>query len=68
MIFGKQISIRDYFRIILIVFTKLPKHLARENENMIVIFKQDKRILRHIYNDHVIGDTSFYQFVSKMMN
>ena len=35
---------------------------------MIVIFKQDKMSLKYIvYNDHVIGDISFNQFVDMYM-
>jgi len=37
-------------------YTKIPKHLIRDNANLIIIFKQDELNIRHIYNDHVIGD------------
>lgn len=44
-------------------YTKIPKHLIRDNANMIVIFKQDEMNLRHIFNDHVIGDMEFKMFI-----
>lgn len=44
-------------------YTHIPKHLIRENANLIVLFKQDEMNLRHIYNDHSISiDMSFNQF------
>lgn len=44
-------------------YTKIPKYLIRDNANMIVVFQQNEMNLKHIYNDHVIGDMSFKQFV-----
>lgn len=73
VICGKQDTIRDYFCMgrhkyidcfyLCQTYTKIPKHLIRDNANMIIIFKQDEMNLRHIYNDHVIGDMSFKQFM-----
>ena len=44
-------------------YTKIPKHFIRDNANMIIIFKQDEMNLKHIYNDHVIGDMTFKTFL-----
>lgn len=44
-------------------YTKIPKHLIRDNVNLIVIFKQDNLNLKHIYHDHVYGDMNFDTFV-----
>jgi len=44
-------------------YTKIPKHLIRDNANLIIIFKQDEMNIKHIYNDHVIGDMTFKQFI-----
>ena len=44
-------------------YTNIAKHLTRDNANMIVAFKQDEMDLRHIYNDHDIGDMSFHQLL-----
>ena len=73
VICGKQSSIRDYFCMgrhkqidcfyLCQTYTKIPKHLIRDNANMIVIFKQDEMNLRHISNDHVIGDMEFKTFL-----
>jgi hypothetical protein len=43
-------------------YTKVPKHLIRDNANLIVIFKQDELNLKHIYQDHVSPDITFDQF------
>lgn len=72
VICGKQNTIRDYFCMgrhknvdcfyLCQTYTKIPKHLIRDNANMIIVFKQDEMNLRHIYNDHVIGDMLFNEF------
>lgn len=44
-------------------YTHIPKHLIRDNANMIIMFKQDEMNMRHIYNDHVgSADMSFEKF------
>lgn len=43
-------------------FVRTPKHLCRDNANVLVIFKQDDQNLKHIYNGHVGSDCSFEQF------
>lgn len=68
----KQNNIRDYFcrgrhqRVdcfyLCQTYTHIPKHLVRDNANVLLIFKQDAMNLRHIYNDHVSPDMSFDQF------
>ncbi|KAI8115644.1 hypothetical protein CVS40_12141 [Lucilia cuprina] len=73
VICGKQNNIRDYFCMgrhkhidcfyLCQTYTKIPKHLIRDNANMLIIFKQDEMNLRHIYNDHVIGDMTFNEFM-----
>lgn len=73
VICGKQDTIRDYFCMgrhkyidcfyLCQTYTKIPKHLIRDNANMIIIFKQDEMNLRHIYNDHIIGDIPFKEFL-----
>lgn len=69
----KQHAIRDYFCMgrhknidcfyLCQTYTRIPKHLVRDNANMIIIFKQDEMNLRHIYNDHIIGDMTFKIFL-----
>lgn len=68
----KQDTIRDYFSMgrhsnvdcfyLCQTYAKIPKHLIRDNANLLVIFKQDGTNLRHIYNDHVNTDMSWEQF------
>ncbi|KAI8124255.1 hypothetical protein CVS40_5183 [Lucilia cuprina] len=43
-------------------YTRIPKHLIRDNANIIIMFKQDDLNLKHIYNDHVGGDMSLEKF------
>lgn len=43
-------------------YTKVPKHLIRDNANFIIMFKQDELNIKHVYNDHVGTDMSFDQF------
>lgn len=43
-------------------YTRIPKHLVRDNANLLIIFKQDEMNLKHIYNDHVGGDMMFENF------
>lgn len=43
-------------------YTRIPKHLIRDNANFLTIFKQDHLNLKHIYDDHVNTDMSFEQF------
>jgi hypothetical protein len=43
-------------------YTRVPKHLIRDNVNFIISFKQDELNLRHIYDDHVNTDMSWDRF------
>lgn len=43
-------------------YARIPKHLLRDNANMICIFKMDELNLKHIYVDHVNDDMSFNKF------
>lgn len=44
-------------------FTRVPKHLVRDNANFIILFKQDDMNLKHIYNDYSVAcDMKFTEF------
>lgn len=44
-------------------FTKISKHLIRDNCNFIILFKQDEMNLKHVYNDYNITcDMTFEKF------
>lgn len=45
-------------------YTRVPKHLIRDNVNYLVLFKQDDMNLRHVYNDHVNTDMEWPVFRS----
>jgi len=68
----KQDAIREYFSIgrhsnvdcfyLCQTYARIPKHLIRDNANLLVIFKQDGTNLRHIFNEHVNTDMSYDEF------
>lgn len=68
----KQDTIRNYFSMgrhhqldsfyLCQTYTRIPKHLIRDNANFLVIFKQDNMNLKHIYSDHVNSDMTFKTF------
>lgn len=43
-------------------YTRIPKHLVRDNANFLVLFKQDEMNLKHVYEDHVNTDMTYAQF------
>lgn len=68
----KQDVIREYFAMgrhskvdclyLCQSYARIPKHLIRDNANLLILFKQDGMNLRHIYNDHVNTDMTFDTF------
>lgn len=68
----KQDVIREYFSMgrhnnidcfyLCQTYAKIPKHLIRDNANVLILFKQDDLNIRHVYNDHVGTDMSFDAF------
>lgn len=43
-------------------YARIPKHLVRDNVNLLVLFKQDEMNLKHVYDDHVNTDMPYAQF------
>lgn len=43
-------------------YAQAPKHLVRDNVNLLVIFRQDEMNLKHIWSDHVNTDMAFENF------
>lgn len=73
VICNNQTPIRDYFSMgrhsgansifyLAQTYSKIPKHLVRDNTNFLVVFKQDDKNLRHIFNDHCSIDMDFSEF------
>ena len=68
----KQDAVREYFSMgrhsnvdcfyLCQTYAKIPKHLIRDNANLLILFKQDCINLKHIYNDHVNTDMSHDEF------
>lgn len=69
----KQDAIREYFAMgrhsnvdcfyLCQTYARIPKHLIRDNANLLILFRQDGTNLRHVYNDHVNTDMSYDAFV-----
>lgn len=69
----KQNNIRSYFCMgrhnnidsfyLCQTYTHIPKHLIRDNANMIIMFRQDDLNMRHIYRDHINTDMSYDSFL-----
>lgn len=49
-------------------YARIPKHLIRDNANLLILFKQDTMNLRHIHQDHVNTDMSFETFSALCAN
>ncbi|KYN22203.1 hypothetical protein ALC57_05405 [Trachymyrmex cornetzi] len=54
---GRHINIDCFY--LCQTYAKIPKHLIRDNANLLILFKQDGTNLKHIYNDHVNTDMSY---------
>lgn len=73
VICDKQNNMRDYFCMgrhkdvdsfyLSQSYAHIPKHLIRENANLIILFRQDDMNLKHIYNDYGLStDITFDKF------
>lgn len=68
----RQAVIRDYFSMgrhskvdcfyLCQTYSHIPKHLIRDNANLIILFRQDELNLKHVHLDHVTTDMTFDQF------
>ncbi|EZA55096.1 hypothetical protein X777_05351, partial [Ooceraea biroi] len=68
----KQDTIREYFSMgrhsrvdcfyLCQTYVRIPKHLIRDNANLLILFKQDDMNLKHVYNDHVNTDMTYDDF------
>jgi len=43
-------------------YTRISKHLIRDNANLLILFKQDDTNLKYAYNDYVNTDMSYENF------
>jgi len=43
-------------------YARIPKHLIRDNANLLILFKQDCTKLKHVYNNHVNTNMSYDEF------
>lgn len=49
-------------------YAQVPKHLVRDNVNLLVIFRQDELNLKHVYEDHVNSDMLYTRFKDLCIN
>ena len=74
----KQDTIREYFAMgrhsnvdcfyLCQTYAKIPKHLIRDNANLLILFKQDGTNLKHVCNDHVNTDMTSEDFCALCRN
>jgi len=72
----KQDAIREYFQChadvdsfyLCQTYAKIPKHLIRDDANLLILFKQEDINLKHVYNDHVNTDMSYEDFCELCRN
>lgn len=43
-------------------YSTIPKQLVRDNSNLLILFHQDPTNLKHVFDDHVLGDMTFEVF------
>lgn len=43
-------------------YVRCPRHLVRDNANLIILFRQDDISLKHVYQEHVGSELSWPQF------
>lgn len=43
-------------------YTRIPKHLIRDNANIIILFRQDDLNLHHVFDEHVSPDMTYDEF------
>ena len=68
----KQDAVREYFSMgrhssvdcfyLCQTYARIPKHLTRDNANLLILFKQDSTNLKHVYNNHVNTDMPYDEF------
>lgn len=49
-------------------YARIPKHLIRDNANIIILFKQDDLNLKHVYKDHVSSPNISFDKFKQMCN
>lgn len=45
-----------------LTYARIPKHLVRDNANLLVLFRQYEMNLKHIYNGHVNTNMFYAKF------
>lgn len=59
---GRHRNVDSFY--LLQTYTAAPKHLVRDNSNFILVFRQDNLNCKHIFDDHVVPDMKFDEFLA----
>lgn len=57
---GRHVNVCSFY--LSQTYSRVPKHLIRDNANLLVLFTQDMLNLKHCYDDHVNSDMTWQQF------
>lgn len=78
VICDKQNNVKEYFCMgrhrnidcfyLAQTYTSIPKHLIRDNANLIILFKQDETNLKHIFKDYAIGSDMKFDIFHDICN
>lgn len=58
--FGRHSNVDSFY--LAQTYTRIPKHLIRDNANVVIMFKQDEMNMNHVYSDHVGVDMTLEKF------
>ncbi|KYN06854.1 hypothetical protein ALC62_02238 [Cyphomyrmex costatus] len=59
-VMGRHVNVDCFY--LCQTYAKIPKHLIRDNANLLILFKQDGTNLKRVYNDHVNTDMLYEDF------
>ena len=57
---GRHVDVDSFY--LFQTYAHIPKHLVRDNVNLLVLFRQDEKNLKHVYEDHVNTDMTYNNF------
>lgn len=58
--YGRHVNVNVFY--LCQTYSRIPKQVVRDNANVIIVFRQDDRNLKHIYDNHVGADMTFNEF------
>ena len=58
--YGRHVNV-DIFYLVQ-TYSRIPKRVIRDNANLLILFRQDDKNLKHVYDNHVGVDMMFEEF------